>query len=68
VVGPSMRLISAATQQCGVVGPFTRPMTLGDLEGHWPVAGLIKCNLTNISATFRMVQMTLHVACSLGNS
>jgi len=30
--------------------PF--PMTLGDLEGHSPVAGLIKCNLTNICATF----------------
>jgi len=26
--------------------PF--PMTLDDLEGHFPVAGLIKCNSTNI--------------------
>jgi len=27
-------------------------MTLDDLEGHSPVAGLIKCNSTNIRATF----------------
>jgi len=31
------------------------PMTFGDLEGHSPVAGLIKCNSTNICATFRAV-------------
>ena len=31
------------------------PMTLGDLEGHSPVAGLIKCNSTNICATIRML-------------
>jgi len=30
--------------------PF--PMTLDDLEGHVPNAGLIKCNSTNIYATF----------------
>ena len=30
--------------------PF--PETLDDLEGHSPVAGLIKCNSTNIYATF----------------
>jgi len=30
--------------------PF--PVTLDDLEGHLHVAGLIKCNLTNICATF----------------
>ena len=29
--------------------PF--PVTLDDLEGHSPNAGLIKCNLTNICAT-----------------
>ena len=29
--------------------PF--PMTLDDLEGHSPNAGLIKCNSTNICAT-----------------
>ena len=28
------------------------PMTLGDLEGHSPVAGLTKCNSTNICVTF----------------
>jgi len=30
-------------------------MILGDLEGHLPIVGLIKCNLTNISETFRTV-------------
>ena len=30
--------------------PF--PMTLNDLEGHSPVAGLFKCNSTNICAAF----------------
>ena len=33
--------------------PF--PMTLHNLEGHSPNAGLIKCNSTNIFATFRIV-------------
>ena len=31
------------------------PMTLDDLEGHLPVAGLIKCNSTNICATFSTI-------------
>ena len=31
------------------------PVTLDDLEGHSPVAGLIKFNSTTICATFRMV-------------
>jgi len=31
------------------------PMTLNDLESHSPVAGLFKCNYTNIFATFRTV-------------
>jgi len=31
------------------------PVTLGNLESHSPVAGLIKCNSTNICATFRTV-------------
>ena len=31
--------------------PF--PMTLDDLAGHSRVAGLIKCNSTDICATFR---------------
>jgi len=39
------------------------PMTLGDLEGHSPVAGLNKCN-----STFRTVQLTRRVARSLGGS
>ena len=33
--------------------PF--PVTLNDLEGHSPVAGLIERNSTNICATFRTV-------------
>ena len=33
--------------------PF--PMTLENLEGHSPNAGLIKCNSTNICATFSIV-------------
>ena len=32
--------------------PF--PMASNDLEGHPPVAGLFKRNLTNICATFRI--------------
>jgi len=31
------------------------PMTLGDHEGHSAKAGLIKCNSTNICATFSTV-------------
>jgi len=33
--------------------PF--PMTLDNLEGHSPNAGLIKCNSVNIYATFSTV-------------
>jgi len=44
------------------------PMTSGDLEGHWPVAGLIKCNTTNICTTFCTVQLTRRIARSLGDS
>jgi len=33
--------------------PF--PMTLDDLESHSPNAGLIRCNSTNICATFSTV-------------
>jgi len=36
-----------------LIVPF--PMTLDDLEGHSPNAGLIRCNSTNICATFSMV-------------
>ena len=31
------------------------PLTLDNLERHSPVGGLIKCNSTNIRATFRTV-------------
>ena len=31
------------------------PFTLNDLEGHLPVARLLKCNSINICATFRTV-------------
>jgi len=31
------------------------PMTLDDLKGHSPNAGLIKCNSSNICATFSTV-------------
>jgi len=37
------------------------PMTLGDLEGHSPVAGLVKSDSTNICATFRTVPLTRRV-------
>jgi len=33
--------------------PF--PVTLDDLEGHSPDAGLVKCNLMNICVTFSTV-------------
>ena len=44
------------------------PMTLGDLEGHSPVPGLIKCKSTNICATFRTVSTDRRLARSLGDS
>jgi len=46
------------------------PMTLNDLEGHSPVAGLIKCNSTNICAVqhFAWFQLTRRVARSLDDS
>ena len=42
--------------------PF--PMTLHNLEGHSPNAGLIKCNSTNIFVTFRTVSTDM-VHCSV---
>jgi len=33
-------------------------VTLNDLEGHSPVAGLFKCNPSNICAAFYQVQLT----------
>ena len=38
------------------------PMTLNDLEGHLPVAGLIKCNSTNICATFRTAMQPMSMS------
>ena len=32
-------------------------VTLNDLEGHSPVAGLFKCNLSNIYATFYTISI-----------
>jgi len=46
--------------------PF--PMTLDDHEGHSPNTGLIKCNLTNICATFSTVLTETARAWSLGDS
>ena len=40
-------------------------VTLNDLEGHSPVAGLFKCNLSNICAAFYQIHLT---ACSRGPS
>jgi len=37
-------------------------MTLDDLEGHSPVAGLIKCNSTNILRQFARFQLLRSVA------
>ena len=34
---------------------FSRLVPYSDLEGHSPVAGLIKCNSANIFAALRMV-------------
>ena len=39
--------------------------TLNDFEGHLPVAGLFKCNPSNIYAVFYQIQLT---ACSRGPS
>jgi len=45
------------------------PMTLSDLEGHSPVAGLIKCNATNTVRHFARFQLNwLRVARSLVDS
>ena len=42
-------------------------VTLNDLEGHSPVAGLFKCNLSNISAEFYTIS-TDSVLCVNGAS
>jgi len=43
-------------------------MNLDDPEGHWPNAGLIKCNSTNVCAIFCTVLTNTRVARSLGDS
>jgi len=40
-------------------------VTLNDLEGHSPVAGLFKCNPSNIVQHFTRFQLTV---CSHGSS
>ena len=46
--------------------PF--PMTLDDLEGHSPNAGLIKCNSTIICVTFSTVLTVTARRTVLGDS
>ena len=43
-------------------------MTLDDLEGHSPVAGLVNWNSTNICATFRTVSTDTARRAVLGDS
>ena len=42
--------------------------TLNDLEGHSPVAGLFKCNPSNISAAFYQISTDSVLALSLSDS
>ena len=49
---------------CGL-SDGTSVVTLNDVEGHSPVAGLFKCNLSNICSAFNRFQLT---ACSRGPS
>ena len=37
-------------------------VTLNDLEGHSPVAGLFKCNLSNICAAFYTISTDIVLA------
>ena len=43
-------------------------VTLNDVEGHSRVAGLFKCNLSNICATFYQISTDRVLARSLSNS
>ena len=43
-------------------------MTLNDPEGHSPVAGLFKCNLSNICAAFYQISTDSMLARSLSDS
>ena len=63
-------LLHTTNRKYHMAYPFVQfPMTLDDLEGHSPNAGLIKCNSTNICATFSTVlTMSRRVARFLGDS
>ena len=43
-------------------------VTLNDLEGHSPVAGLFKCNLSNIFAAFYQISTDSVLALYLSDS
>ena len=43
-------------------------VTLNDLEGHSPVAGLFKCNLSNICAVFYQISTDSALARSLATA
>ena len=43
-------------------------VTLNDLEGHFPVAGLFKCNPSNICAAFYQISTDCVLALSLSDS
>ena len=44
------------------------PVTLNDLDGHSPVAGLFKCNPSNICAVFYLISTDSVHARSLSDS
>jgi len=51
--GPELLLLHTTNRKYHMAYLFVSyPMTLDDLEGHSRNAGLIKCNSTNIYATF----------------
>jgi len=43
-------------------------VTLNDLEGHSPVAGLFKCNMSNICAVFYTISTDSRSLCVSGAS
>ena len=48
--------------------PFPMTLELDDFEGHSTIAGLIKCNSTNICATFSTVLTDMARRGSIGDS